>query len=269
MDRSDLLERCLDSILAGDTLPAEVVVSDDSRRPEKTIELCGRFPVVRYVPGPQRGLCANRNNAVVSCTSDYIGLLDDDAAVMPDFVGTAIRLIQTAPHRTVFTGDILESEEARRLGPVNPTFLGHFGKTPRGEYQTVHLNCNLFPRGAFVTARFDESIVYGYEDMDLCQQLLSAGYRIEYRPQLLNRHLPPPKSVAARAAQERQSERERYYTSLRRYWTWQRKPLAAMTYAAVAPLHQAAHCLLRRQTGRMATGFADMWGAVGRVMQSQ
>jgi hypothetical protein len=26
---------------------------------------------------------------------------------------------------------------------------------------------------------------------------------------------------------------------------------------------------LRRETGRAATGFADMWGAVGRVMQSQ
>ena len=199
---------------------------------------------MRYLHGPRQGLCANRNVVIAAALGEYLALLDDDAEVMPNFVELAQELTARADGRTIFTGDVLQNG-IDRITPSNPTFWGHFGRplSPVRPNETVQLNCNIFPRSAFNDARFDERIVFGYEDMDLCQQMLAAGHRIEYRPELVNLHLPPPKSADVRRTQVQQMERARYYTSLKRYMLWQSRPLRACAYAALAPLHQAAHHL--------------------------
>jgi hypothetical protein len=101
--------------------------------------------------------------------------------------------------------------------------------------------------------------------MDLCQQLLAAAFRIEYCPELLNLHLPPPKSGQVKRSQLRLAERARYYTSLKRYLLWQRKPLKAGAFLAAAPLHQAAHSLRHRHVAGTLHGFVDVGWALGRM----
>jgi glycosyltransferase involved in cell wall biosynthesis/GT2 family glycosyltransferase len=267
-NRPDVLRRCLLSIADGENLPFEVVVGDDSLDGSETATVCRDFPFVRYVRGPRRGLCANRNVVIAAARGDYLSLLDDDGEVQPSFVKLASRLIATADGRTIFTGDVLE-DGVKRVAPSNPNFWGEFLRplSAGGRCETVQLNCNVFPRSAFTTARFDERIVYGYEDMDLCQQMLAEGHRIEYRPELANLHLPPPKSADVKRTQHQQAERARYYTSLKRYALWQSKPGRAFLYAALAPLHQAAHHLAHRRMGRAVAGFGDMTWAVARTLE--
>jgi glycosyltransferase involved in cell wall biosynthesis/GT2 family glycosyltransferase len=265
-NRPQVLRRCLQSIAQGQALPAEVIVGDDSTDGWETAAVCGEFSFVRYVGGPRRGLCANRNAVIAAAAGEYVSLLDDDGEVTPSFVCQAQDLAARSDSRTIFTGDVMESG-THRVAPSNPTFWGHFGRPLRaaGACETVQLNCNLFPRCAFDTAGFDEQIVYGYEDMDLCQQLLAAGFRIEYHPQLLNLHLPPVKTGQTKQAQVRLAERARYYTSLKRYLLWQRKPLKGWAFAAVAPVHEAVHHLRHRRVGESLRGFVDVCWALDRV----
>ncbi len=269
-NRPAVLRRCLASIELGESNPAEVVVGDDSLDGSETAAICREFPFVRYVRGPRQGLCANRNVVIAAAAGDYLSLLDDDAEVTPAFVRQAQELISNADGRTIFTGDVLE-DGVRLVAPSNPTFWGHFGRPLATGFpvETVHLNCNIFPRLAFAEARFDERIVYGYEDMDLCQQMLAAGFRIEHHPGMVNLHLPPPKSDSIKRSRGQQAERARYYTSLKRYMLWQARPARAMAYAALAPMHQAAHHLARRQVGRALISFTDMTWAVHQALEAR
>ncbi|MBV9848954.1 MAG: glycosyltransferase family 2 protein [Armatimonadetes bacterium] len=267
MDRPDVLRRCLNSIIKAAGLPWEIIVSDDSGQPEATDALCRSFAPVKYVRGPRAGLCANRNAAISACSGTYVSLLDDDALLSENFIDTAGRLIAQSDPRTIFTGDVVEG--GRIIQPRNPSFWGHFNRQACGRHETINLNSNLFPRSAFDLAAFDEAITYGCEDMDICSRLLAAGYRIEYRPELVNQHIPPPKSAALLDRQRQQSEQARFYTSLKRYLLWQKKPLKALAYVILAPLHLTAHHLRRGRFDQALLTFRDMRRAVELVKASR
>ena len=256
--RPEELSRCLASIDAGQK-PFEVVVSDDSgdtATAEIVQERCRAYRLVRYVVGPHRGLCANRNHVIRLACGSHVSLLDDDAVAGSNFVRDVEMLVASSP-LTVFTGDVLEDGE-RRQSPTNPTFLGHFGRLvePGEQLANINLNCNVIPRTAFEIVAFDESIAYGYEDTDVCAQLLASGWRIVHVPNLVNQHIRPP--VSAAAADERiwQAERARFYTTLRRHLRWNRNVSQAGAFAAVAPVHLALHAMRAKQLSRVAAGWA-------------
>ena len=47
-------------------------------------------------------------------------------------------------------------------------------KQRSGPFETIQLNCNLFPIEAFSETSFDEQKAFRFEDMDLCSDLRSA-----------------------------------------------------------------------------------------------
>jgi GT2 family glycosyltransferase len=239
-DRPDILRRCLASIAAGTEQPNDILVSDDGHDGEvRTV--CAAFPGVRYMVGPRRGLCANRNAAIRQARSDFVSLLDDDAVVARDFVARARAAIADLPPRTLLTGTVIETDHPVVAG--NPTFLGFFGKPPQGRYRSINLNCNVFPRAAFAEAAFDETIFYGYEDMDLCGHLVSRGYSIRFVPDLTNTHLPPARAATTDQRRHALSERARFYTSVKRHLLWDRNVPAFLAYMVAAPTHRALHAI--------------------------
>jgi GT2 family glycosyltransferase len=256
-DRPAILNRCLDSIFAGTVPPAVVLVSDDSKDTSQNERICSCFPLVVFLKGPRRGLCANRNSVVQYADTDYLSLLDDDAILAKDFVAKVIALLPTLDKRTIVTGDLIEVD--RRSGPRNSSFLGFFTEQPIKRNETIHLNCNVFPRKAFEDAEFDEEIAYGYEDMDLCSHLLSLGYSIQHDPTLVNLHLAPMLSSHASKERELQAERARFYTSIKRYFLWDRNWIKGFAYLLLAPLHRTAHAVNRRD-------FRDILHCVGDIV---
>jgi GT2 family glycosyltransferase len=248
IDRPVELRRCLQSIAQADVMPDEVIVSDDSANGKATMEVCKEFSFVRYIRGPQRGIPPNRNFAIRACSADYIALPDDDSLVSADFVNVAKTLASRSEGHTIFTGKVLENNGETVIELRNPTFWGHFERKPQGrQLETVHISCCLFPRSAFRVAEFDERIAFGYDDMDLCAHLLTLGYRIEYHPDLVVQHLPPPISEERQKKREEQGQQARFYTSLKRYYLWQRKPLKAIVYVPLAVAHQMASCIKERK----------------------
>jgi glycosyltransferase involved in cell wall biosynthesis len=260
MNRPRELYRCLTSIAGGLVQPTEVLVSDDSLDGSETAAVCGAFPCVHYFRGPRRGLCANRNAVIDHSSSEFVSLLDDDAVVSVDFVGRAFDVIRALPPRTLVTGTVIE--DGTPVVPGNPSFLGFFAQARDGRLRNINLNCNLLPRSAFDEAEFDEMISYGYEDMDLCTRLLSGGYAIRYEPALVNRHLPPPRSLKAKKELFVLAGRARFYTSVKRYLLYERSLPTLLAYVVLAPLHRV---LYAARTGRwfdLPNAVTDMGAAL-------
>lgn len=56
----------------------EVIVSDDGRESTAKAMMAERFPWARWVPGPQRGPAANRNNGAKQAEGEWLVFTDDD-----------------------------------------------------------------------------------------------------------------------------------------------------------------------------------------------
>ena len=254
-DRPYNLHACLKSIADGEVLPAEVIVSDDGADVASTTGLCAEFPFVRCVAGPHRGLCANRNHVIAQVRTSHVSLLDDDAVVDRNFVKLALEHARKGDQRIIVTGNILEMGE-RLICPGDSDFCGHFTYGPphpkwwkrgTGRFETIQLNCNLFPTKAFSEASFDELIEFGFEDMDLCSDLLARGYRIEWDPAMVNNHLPPARKDNEQSKRHRLWTQARYYTSLKRYFVWNRQPHLGFAYLLIAPTKVILHSIKWRK----------------------
>jgi len=261
------LARCLASIAAGSKLPGAVIVSDDSAKPgvaKQVQDVCGRYDFVTYVEGPRRGLCANRNHVIRQATTSHVSLIDDDGVVSADFIERALEAARRFPGN-ILSGDVLE-DGVHRHRPSNPRFLGHFGRPIRpGEpIRNIQLNCNVIPREVFDVTAFDENIAYGYEDTDWCAQALAAGYHILHLPELVNQHLPASRPVLG-SERRLQTERARFYVTIRRHARWDLRAGRLLAFLAVAPVHLALHAVRTRQWRLIVAGWlwalADLRGA--------
>jgi len=245
-------------------MPSEIVVSDDGVHTDQTEMACRQFPRVRYFVGPRRGLSANRNSVVKNAKMEYVSLLDDDALVSERFVENCAELISRGEIKVVYTGPI--RERGALIFPTNSTFLGFFGKRPKGVLENINLNCNLFPRSSFKTCKFDEVITYGYEDVDVCNQLRADGFRIVFVLDLLNEHAPPQRSELAARAFARYADQARFYVMVKRHLIWQRSYARLFAYVFFAPLHQTVALLKQRRWREAFRPIFDMGFAIRKAV---
>src|SRR5947209_15783746 len=177
MNRPVDLRKCLASAQTSRYTPHEVIVSDDSREEiagtvRKVVE---EFPGVRYLPGPRRGLSANRNNCLRNVNSDLVVFIDDDVVLHPEFLGEGPKEYERlcAVHgtdRILVTGHEIRPDG---LGlPANLNFLGFYtGKLPdEGEPNSICINSTLFPASLFRKTGFDENLSFGSDETDISFQ---------------------------------------------------------------------------------------------------
>jgi GT2 family glycosyltransferase len=266
-DRPDDLRRCLASVRGGDELPNQVIVSDDSEDRESIRAICAEFRFVAYVRGPGRGLSANRNTAIRAASGDYIAFLDDDATVSADFVSTSRKIVANAAPNAVFTGR-MNWNGVLYEAPGSRTFLGHFGRNPGRRVENIHMPCsNLFPRSAFEEVLFDEVIRYGYDEMDIANELRAAGFRIEFRPELLNFHTSAEKTEEEEHQRDFQATRARFYTTLK-YHLRHGSTAMVPVYALIASVHEAAHRAKAPNGSPPLDAFRDMSWALTKARRA-
>ncbi|MBJ7457966.1 MAG: glycosyltransferase family 2 protein [Thermoleophilaceae bacterium] len=241
------LTECLDSIERSSVPVAQVIVSDDGI-PDGPAKQIAEDRGATYVPGPRRGLCANRNRALSLVTGTHVLFLDDDALLAPDFAANVRARIDGDRAADAADRLIVSGREIRPGGHVTEaceqSFLGfqQLGYSEGDERKTVVINATVFPAGLFQEVVFDERIAYGYDEVDLTTRAVAAGWRIAALPEAINQH---NHSERSREGYVEAQDATRLYVTFKRYRRTDRRPLRAAAYSLVAPLHLLAASLKR------------------------
>ncbi len=200
LDRPDALVRCLDALLSGGVLPAEVIIVDQSQN-DATQEVVearrnSKVPII-YVRQARRGLSASRNFALAHVRCPVIAVTDDDCVPDPGWIAAIARTFESAPALHALTGRVLP------LGPeTSDTYVVAVRESlSRQEFTGKTLPWIIGGGNNFAMKRdwferaggCDEHLGVGSpgkaaEDMDLFYRLLRAGATIRYEPNALVYH---------------------------------------------------------------------------------
>ncbi len=200
-----VIGRCLESCMAAGV--AEIVVVDNCSA-DRTAAIIARYPSVRYIANSEnRGFAAAVNQGAALCRSDYLLVLNPDAALTcpieqlssaAEESGAACGLlvdddgnpqrgfsIRRLPTRAALTLEVLGINRLASWNPVNRWYRCLDLELKNTSYVEQ-------PAGAFLMFRryvweklggFDESFgPVWFEDVDLCRRMQQAGIRIRYVP---------------------------------------------------------------------------------------
>ncbi len=247
-NRPEDLHRALVSIAASTVAASCVVVSDDSTDGRTRAMITGDYPQIIFVEGPRLGLGANRNNALAHATGSHVLFIDDDVMLSEHFlegIAAEVARLGTAADATILTG--AEINHGRRVVAHRPSFFGYqaVGYRAQDAYETIVINSAVFPIGLFGHVKFDPSLVYGCDEMDLtARAILLHGFRVRFLPDLANLHFP---SEVNRDYYAPFMEASRIYVQFKRFYWVERKPAKAALFLLLAYAHMLLHYLKTRR----------------------
>lgn len=199
-DRPQAVNRCVKAILAGDVLPAEIILVDQSRdtltRALVQAQL-GQELSIRYIHQSQEGLSASRNAAVTQAQCSMVAFTDDDCVPDQQWVAAIARAAASTPAPDVVAGRVIPlGSESRTTFAVSPrestepmTYTGKHIPWLVGTGGNLAVKREWFA----CVGRYDERLGAGSpgraaEDADLLYRLLRAGARIRYEPEAMVCH---------------------------------------------------------------------------------
>ena len=196
-NRPDLLLESVRSILAGDEVPTELIIVDQSDAENKTLAALrtDRACEIRYCWSHTIGLSRANNLGIAQACHDLLVFTHDDVLVTADWFGTLSRALIAAGPRSIVTGQVRAGEE--RPGGFQLTIkTDEQPAIYQGRLQEdvlFPLNMALDRSALNEVGMFDVRLgpgtpFPGAEDNDLGYRLLEAGYRIIYVPQAVLYH---------------------------------------------------------------------------------
>jgi N-acetylglucosaminyl-diphospho-decaprenol L-rhamnosyltransferase len=264
------LERCLESVVAGD--PVEVVVVDNGSTDGSAELVRSRFPSVRLIVNERNtGYGAAANQAIAATSADAVLLLNSDTIAHPEAMAVLGRHL-LEHDRAAVVGPRLENLDGTLQRSAYPfpsaadAFLGESGlhlavrRVPRLRDRFLrtwsHDRSRAVPwvlgaalairRSAFdAVGGFDEDFFMYGEEVDLCRRLAGAGFEVRYEPAATVRH-----AGGASTAKRAESMRREFVVSKRRYLSRHERPGAAARLLMV--LRAAAAARLLRESIRIA-----------------
>jgi GT2 family glycosyltransferase len=200
LNRPDALSTCLKNLLAGDVLPAEIVVVDQSRddRTKQIVEGCGPGTVsLVYIHHESRGLGAAQNIAISHAQQPIVAVTDDDCEPAPNWIATIEQCFSSQYSIDALTGRVLpadpETDRAYAVSLRTSTERMEFHRKAMPWYVGSGNNFAVKREWLKSIGGNDERLGPGSQgqggvDMDLFYRLLRAGARIRYEPELLVYH---------------------------------------------------------------------------------
>lgn len=199
-NRPRMLLATVDSLLQARRVPNEIVVIDQSERPNQDLSRRGtiRGCALRYVPSSGRGVSRGRNLALRIARNPIVVVLDDDMLALDSSLEALLAPMPPGPTRTVLTGRILAAPpDAVGLGQAagglvtraEPTVFR--GRQPE---QVVPGPNIAVPRELMLEiGGYDERLgpgtrFPGAEDHDLSLRLLDAGCVVRHIPEAVVLH---------------------------------------------------------------------------------
>ena len=266
-DRPEALARCLESVLSQRYPQSEIVVLDDASRRDivETLEPCFRGASIRWVRSEQRlGVAGARNRLVQEAAGEILVFLDDDAVLeSPDALGTVVTFFSRTPELGTLAFKImaringhvdLQVPFSRRWRKRNPLLTESTGPVSYYVGAGHAIRKEAFRRCGL----YQESLVYGDEELDHAYRQVEAGFSLVYTPEVLVDHFP----AASEVESERDGRKELFYVVRNRIWNaYKHIPLPYLvSYVGVWVLYFLAASIRERHLGEFLrgayTGFA-------------
>lgn len=181
------------SVLAGDEVPGEVVVVDQSSTPNGALAEMGavRGCAVRYLRSDATGLSRARNVGLRAVAGEVAVLLDDDMYVAEDWL---VRLLAGLPDdaRSIATGRVLPASDGESGASVPPAALVQRSEPavyrgPQARDVVPGANVAFYPETVLALGGYDERLGAGTrfasaDDNDMGHRLLVAGGEVHFLP---------------------------------------------------------------------------------------
>jgi GT2 family glycosyltransferase len=195
-NRGSLLAETVRSILEGETLPAEIVIIDQSDVPAATDwQPTHPCPIV-YTPTGKRGLSKARNAGAVAARNPLLAFTDDDMRADPGWLGNLVTPLLDGMERTVVTGRV-EAGLPESSGAFTPAvvkrrdrtvFSGRIWSDPLAGGNMAMRKADFLDIGGFDERLGPGAAFPAGEDNDLGFRLLRNGYAIVYLPDAVLTH---------------------------------------------------------------------------------
>ena len=201
-----LLDDCLGS-LGRLATPARVVVADNGSTDGSLEYVRQRFPAVELIDlGRNLGFAAGYNAALKSVDCPWLVLLNNDAALEPDWIAHLLDWAADRPKAAILGGKLQFASSAPGKAHVlqsagasftdaGTAFEIGWGSDDRGQHDTPRL-VGAIPGAALLVRRavfwelggFDASYGAYLEDVDLCWRAWLLGHEVHYVPGALAYH---------------------------------------------------------------------------------
>jgi GT2 family glycosyltransferase len=259
--RPDMLQHTIQSLTQMVYPLAEIIVSDDSSNDSTMNMVASRYPGVKYIRGPQRGIAANRNNGIQLANSDYILMMDDDIAIQRNFLCLVLQGSHTG-NKSVSFAAIRDGDSI--YSPKNISYLGfHTREYGPGEpRKTLNSQAFVMPSTLRGEVLFDEAIsLYGYEEVDFGYRVFKKGYEIKLVPNCVNVHTDPNGHVT----EKRHVDASRLYVRYKKIALVDRRKVSALIYLCIAIPHLFVSTIRRRGFKGFAIAISDLRIALSSI----
>ncbi len=117
-NRTVLLRRALDSVMAQSIKPAEICVVDDGSD-KSVVDVLGRdYPLVKFLRQKNLGVSAARNAGVAATSSPWLAFLDSDDEWLPDKLARQVEQLNVNPDFNLVHCDEIWIRNGRRVNPM-------------------------------------------------------------------------------------------------------------------------------------------------------
>ncbi|MFA5149480.1 MAG: glycosyltransferase [Candidatus Omnitrophota bacterium] len=203
----DYILSCLDSLRKQSHPLLEVVVIDNSLRPELKSRISREFPSVKICPGIRKiSYCESLNQGVGLSKGEYILCLNDDVILNKDFVQNGLRGFDLNSKIGIVSGKVLRfggkliDSTGLFLSPWLTAGERGYGKLDRGQFEKAGYVFGATGAVAFYSRSMLEDIKTGqdyfdsdfgifYEDLDIAWRANNNGWKGYYLPLAIAYHL--------------------------------------------------------------------------------
>lgn len=185
---SGTLAECLDAVLA-QTYPLEEILVVNDGSTDKSGRVLKGYPVRRISWAKNRGLAHVRNTAVKNLKSELIASLDADCIAHPRWLEL---LIERMDNQDIAGagGELSDPDYSSLFDLWRSVHMKQRWGEPGAEPPFLFGSNAVFRRERLIeSGLYDERYRNNYEDVDICQRLKAAGYRLIYEPKAKARHL--------------------------------------------------------------------------------
>lgn len=163
-DRRALLERALASVFAQTAPAGEIIVVDDGSTDGTGDAVRPRFPSVRYLWQPNRGVSAARNRGIAAARGEWLAFLDSDDEWLPRKLERQRAALARAPNLAVCHTDEIWIRRGRRVNARR-----RHQKSGGDIFQRCLPLCVISPSSVLIHRRVIEAVGAFDEGLPACE----------------------------------------------------------------------------------------------------